>query len=429
MCLTRVKKPWALIVVLIVVIALAAPQNVSALDAAEIIMDSVLNFDCLDWSIVGGCLWLCIEPPWVTIKATIKVKHRNPELIVGAWHANGNSDWSFLDTMSPAVAWSLDGGAASSGGQAAGKAHSSLKFKNIAAVGSPAAALTSLWKRPEMVEHFSIKMNWRKAWQGACVHGRDRFGDPCNPADPGELFPAEDGSKKPIVKKMMDYVSNPPPMPPGPPGISGPLPAPRINSRIINVGGIHGLGGIGGRVGGQWRKVFSWVLCPNNASPLVPYHTTAMDPAWRLPMVEVPMVLMHPLQSTGGSKRLFPRLYPRVGFVKTSQDYKAGFAAARRSLDLVYTNRAAMAHVALRVPSSGSAGQWPPQLNDPWVYQQIAPTSHGCQGLPDRTESTVGATDGYSDRISENGSYTWQTWRYYKCCKKPGNCWMLFDFG
>ncbi|CAB5083414.1 Type IV secretory pathway, VirB4 components [Olavius algarvensis associated proteobacterium Delta 3] len=50
------------------------------------------------WRKLGACQWLCIGgiPPWPTLKVTLKVKHRLPELVVGAWHANGEADWSFL---------------------------------------------------------------------------------------------------------------------------------------------------------------------------------------------------------------------------------------------------------------------------------------------------------------------------------------------
>ncbi|CAB5083411.1 hypothetical protein D3OALGA1CA_382 [Olavius algarvensis associated proteobacterium Delta 3] len=280
-----------------------------------------------------------------------------------------------------------------------------MKFKNIAAVGSPAAVLTSAWRRPEMAKFFSVNVTWETK--------PNPKGPTHKPLKHKVLSP-----NNPIMEQIVHFAM----------GIGSV--AEQIRRRGLTMPPIHSRLF---RRGAGWVQVYynvlSWLFCRNAAIPMVPYHTTAMDPAWRLPWLEVPMVLAHPLQSTGGSKRLFPRLYPRVGFVKTSQDYKAGFAAARRSLDLVYTNRSAMAHVALRLPTSGGTGQWPPQLNSPWVYQQLAPTSHGCRSLPDRTESVGAPTDGYADRISENGSYTWQTWRYYKCCKKPGNCMLLFDFG
>ncbi len=54
---------------------------------------------CLQWAIIGACVWLNCTPFGCTIKTSAMVGHYNPDLVVSAYHRTGDSPWVEMATL------------------------------------------------------------------------------------------------------------------------------------------------------------------------------------------------------------------------------------------------------------------------------------------------------------------------------------------
>ena len=157
-------------------------------------------------------------------------------------------------------------------------------------------------------------------------------------------------------------------------------------------------------------------FCPSIANAMTPYFVSTLDYNWRDPLVETPWTLANLFRGIKVGSSFFGGLYPRIGFVNQSHDYKASLVAAKRAADIV---RQGGPHVHYSLRGRGGEGYWPPGPGTDFTWQQLVPSKMSCRGLPDIND-TFAANDPYRDRLNQARGNAWQLWRPYTCCERRG---------
>ncbi|MDE0612303.1 MAG: TraU family protein [Gammaproteobacteria bacterium] len=93
-----------------------------------------LQSNCLDWKIVGVCLWLHCKYGRCRINTTPRVSHYLPDLVFTAYDHTGFSPWTELRALLPGVGNLLQGGSFPST-ETADQHY--LRFKEVDAIGHP----------------------------------------------------------------------------------------------------------------------------------------------------------------------------------------------------------------------------------------------------------------------------------------------------
>jgi len=101
------------------------------------------SLQCLNYEVTGVCVWLDCSLVGCELVVTPKIRHYNPDVVVAAYHETGETPWVEMRPVVRALTASLEGGAAA---DAIAPQHTNLRFKNVDAIGHPAAGLlTSLF--------------------------------------------------------------------------------------------------------------------------------------------------------------------------------------------------------------------------------------------------------------------------------------------
>lgn len=64
---------------------------------------SALSPDCVNDRVVGLCYWLYCTPLGCSVRRSVKVSHFRPELVVSAYSNTGQSPWTEMSLLSPAL--------------------------------------------------------------------------------------------------------------------------------------------------------------------------------------------------------------------------------------------------------------------------------------------------------------------------------------
>jgi len=108
-----------------------AAETVSSAD----ILAASADFGCLDYRVVGGCLWLrCTPLDGCSTRASVKYRHYVPDAVVTVYPAAGRSPWKEMRGLDGPA----DGGTYARG--AGTRASTGLRFKLAQAAGSPGIA-------------------------------------------------------------------------------------------------------------------------------------------------------------------------------------------------------------------------------------------------------------------------------------------------
>ena len=113
-------------------LALFAAAPAQSITTAEILSRS-LQRDCLDWKIVGVCLWLHCPLGRCRVRATPRIQHYLPDLVFVAYDQTGASPWRETAALA-AAALPWQGG---SFPRTETREGSSLRFKEVDVIGHP----------------------------------------------------------------------------------------------------------------------------------------------------------------------------------------------------------------------------------------------------------------------------------------------------
>lgn len=119
-----------------------ASSPAKAITTPEIV-ESVLSEDCLDYGVLGLCVWLDCDVG-CRINTSIKIRHFIPELVVSSYENTGQNPWTDLNTVVSAVTSVADnalGGGQNADHGADPRFHQNLRFKNVDAIGHPGTEL------------------------------------------------------------------------------------------------------------------------------------------------------------------------------------------------------------------------------------------------------------------------------------------------
>ncbi|WP_111414527.1 TIGR03756 family integrating conjugative element protein [Billgrantia lactosivorans] len=134
---------WLTAVLAAGVLALAcglAPQSARATSiTTPEIVESALSTECLDYNVIGICVWLHCTTFGCSIRTSVKVRHYIPELVVSSYENTGGNPWREIAMVSPPAGDALAGGQSTSEAQSDIQEH--LRFKNVDAIGHPGAEL------------------------------------------------------------------------------------------------------------------------------------------------------------------------------------------------------------------------------------------------------------------------------------------------
>lgn len=123
-------------IVILAIGLISSPRPASALSTGKII-SSAASTDCLDYQVVGICVWLTCTPVGCDTDTSVKVKHYMPDLEVSVYQRTGENPWSIISPLASPNSMSEFGGNRREG--RAGRDHTNLRFKNADAIGDPAA--------------------------------------------------------------------------------------------------------------------------------------------------------------------------------------------------------------------------------------------------------------------------------------------------
>nr|AEY78216.1 hypothetical protein [Aliivibrio fischeri] len=115
---------------------MATPVKASSeFNTLEVLSSSVCP-DCLDYQVIGACVWMTCTPVGCDTDTSIKVKHRLPDAVVVSYPDTGESPWQELKWLSPTTSLS-DGGGQSRPSTVQGMNNPNTKFNNVDVIGHP----------------------------------------------------------------------------------------------------------------------------------------------------------------------------------------------------------------------------------------------------------------------------------------------------
>ncbi|PML40312.1 TIGR03756 family integrating conjugative element protein [Vibrio sp. 10N.261.52.A1] len=102
---------------------------------AEVIASAACP-ECLDYEVIGACVWMTCTPAGCSTDTSIKVKHRLPDFVVMSYPETGEAPWQDTAWMSPDNAYSENGGH-SARRSVQGLDNTSMRFYNSDVIGHP----------------------------------------------------------------------------------------------------------------------------------------------------------------------------------------------------------------------------------------------------------------------------------------------------
>jgi integrating conjugative element protein (TIGR03756 family) len=194
---------------------------------------------------------------------------------------------------------------------------------------------------------------------------------------------------------------------------------------------------IGNPLASVWDTIgFGYFLCDSEANSYVPAFLSSGDGLmWRTHPIEAaiygPAQLLQQKNRITHPNASWPTkwgyLYPRTGFVVTTDDLKAASVVAYRTASIVTAQgNDANYHAANRPNMSDktSQGQWVPKTvqlnnNSQGYFQMLSPRSESsCHLIGDMGSNPTSSLERWRSR---GGNYAWNFWRPYKCCVKRGS--------
>ncbi len=115
-------------------LAATIPSGGETITSANILTASA-NYSCLDYKVIGVCLWLDCGWRGCRIRVSVKVKHRIPDAVVSSYRNTGESPWIETIPFAPPNALAQDGGSNQEGSTTSNE--TAVLFKNVDVIGSP----------------------------------------------------------------------------------------------------------------------------------------------------------------------------------------------------------------------------------------------------------------------------------------------------
>jgi integrating conjugative element protein (TIGR03756 family) len=125
-------------------VLLLAPSAQAGLITTPEIVAASASPACLDYQVVGVCIWLDCHPFGCDITVTPKICHYLPDVVVSSYHRSEQNPWVEMSPLSAAalgVGSSLMGGLLDGGLRTEGdgnRENKAMPFKEVSVIGNPA---------------------------------------------------------------------------------------------------------------------------------------------------------------------------------------------------------------------------------------------------------------------------------------------------
>ncbi|SEG30056.1 TIGR03756 family integrating conjugative element protein [Billgrantia desiderata] len=181
------------------IVGSTAPSPAHAITTPEIIASAVAP-DCLEYRVVGVCVWLHCSWTGCSIRTSVKVRHYVPELVVSSYERPGSNPWREVSLLTSPLVDLAEGALGIAGGRATSDGttqhRQSLRFKEADVIGHPgnevfremagAFGLTCAGRSRAFEPYFSSPLDvlaWRSnipemAYPEALIPGRRELGQP-----------------------------------------------------------------------------------------------------------------------------------------------------------------------------------------------------------------------------------------------------------
>jgi integrating conjugative element protein (TIGR03756 family) len=134
-----------------------------------------------------------------------------------------------------------------------------------------------------------------------------------------------------------------------------------------------------------------------------------------------------------GLSEKWGNVFPRTGININADHYKSSAVIAQRAIDyvfnggsLIYSKNFGGDEKEWYVPASDTDES----SNDLGKWQMLSPKKddkcHMLGEIKSKNNNSTPEDDGWSDRRSEDGAYSWNYWRKYECCQQPSGYTFLF---
>lgn len=130
--------PW--VVWMVIVLGLSGPVRAdnATIDSLSIVAEST-NVGCMDFEVVGICIWMTCVLYECEFDYSVKTRHNIPEVVVTAYPIIGKSPWPDTEGYAKPTEFAQEGGSSTEGG--ATTREEALRFKNSDVIGSPGVYL------------------------------------------------------------------------------------------------------------------------------------------------------------------------------------------------------------------------------------------------------------------------------------------------
>lgn len=144
-------------------------------------------------------------------------------------------------------------------------------------------------------------------------------------------------------------------------------------------------------------------FCPTNIYPMQPYYLSTWDnKMWRSGLSELlyPATYLPGVNEVGPVLKSWGSVYPRIGFLHQSNDYKTASVIAQRGLSIIKDGGLHI-HQSPLATNAKTHGKW----------QMLSPQPENkCKRLGFENHQTI------LNKKDKDGQYAWTVWSNYGCC-------------
>ena len=110
----------------------------------DVVMGNSFTEDCVNWCIVGICIWLQCTIFGCEVETTLRVRHGAPDLVASVHNISGVTTWVDVTSVAESAAISFDIGGGDNTDENGGRHYDSLlKFKEVSLNGNPMSEVIS----------------------------------------------------------------------------------------------------------------------------------------------------------------------------------------------------------------------------------------------------------------------------------------------
>jgi hypothetical protein len=358
-------------------------KSSNALDTDKIVQ-SCLSTDCLDYKVVGVCFWLLCTNYGCSVRTSIKVRHYVPDAVVSSYANTGENPWEDVKDMSRPNDEAQGGRDGTTNHQ---RENNLARFKNADVIGHPGGEVFSQFADgfgytckgagTAFFPYFLSTLD-SLAWRSGIPESLYLESSIPGLREVSDIFKTNDNNSM-NLDGLMDQLNS---LFDGKTSEAGNADAGNAGTGNAEAG-TTGAGGAGNAEAGN-----------------------GMDGTG----------ILNDSQLAGN---IWGSVYPRMGFLHQSDDYKAAAVIAQRAGDVV--TRKWQVHVYWPLVADAKDGYWPAGE----LKEGDASTGKWQELLPTQSDKCAVFPHKQTQKQASKGDYAWALWRPYACCERKGQIFLF----